>query len=108
MRLYRNCDGVAVRSLGGRAHLHALVDLDAPVVVVIQLLVNVAQRLQAEAVGLTHARRHHHQAGVWEGGGGVRKRGIIPKNLSSNVSISPTEADNQTQQANSTKTARLK
>lgn len=51
----------------GGAHLHALVDLDAPVVVVVQLLVNVAQRLQAEAVGLAHARRHHHQAGVWEG-----------------------------------------
>lgn len=47
-----------------RAHLHALVDLYPPVVVIVQLFVDVSQRLQTEAVGLAHARRHHYEAGV--------------------------------------------
>lgn len=51
------------------AHLHAFVDLYPAVVVVVQLLVDVPQRLQAETVGLAHARRHHGQAGIWGGGG---------------------------------------
>lgn len=49
------------------AHLHAFVDLYPAVVVVVQLLVDVPQRLQAESVGLAHARRHHGQAGIWGG-----------------------------------------
>lgn len=47
-----------------RAHLHALVDLYPPVVVIVQLFVDVSQRLQTEAVGLAHARRHHYETGV--------------------------------------------
>lgn len=50
------------------AHLHAFVDLDPAVVVVVQLLVDVPQRLQAETVGLAHARRHHGQTRIWGGG----------------------------------------
>lgn len=49
----------------GDAHLHTLVDLYSPVVVVVQLFVDVPQRLQTEAVGLTHARRHHDETGVF-------------------------------------------
>lgn len=47
-----------------KAHLHALVDLYSPVVVVIQLLVDVAQGFQAEAVVLTYAWWHHYETGV--------------------------------------------
>lgn len=55
---------MTLTSRAAEAHLHALVDLYAAVVVVVQLLVDVPQCLQAEAVGLAHARRHHYQAGI--------------------------------------------
>lgn len=50
---------------GGCTHLYALVHLNPPVVVVVQLFVDVPQGLQAEAVGVAHAWRHHYQTGVW-------------------------------------------
>jgi len=46
------------------AHLHALVDLDAAVVVVVQLFVDEPQRLQTEAVVLAYAWRHRCKTGV--------------------------------------------
>lgn len=49
------------------AHLHTLVDLYPPVVVVVQLFVDVSQRLQTEAVSLAHAWRHHNETGVCSG-----------------------------------------
>lgn len=46
-----------------KAHLHTLVDLYSPVIVVVQLFVDVPQRLQTESVGLAHAWRHHYKTG---------------------------------------------
>ena len=53
-------------------YLHALVDLDPSVVVVVQLLVDLVQGLQAEAVGVAYAWRPHRQTRVCQGGGGRR------------------------------------
>ena len=50
-----------------KAHLHALVDFYSPVIVVVQLFVDVPQRLQTEAVGVAHAWRHHYETGVCRG-----------------------------------------
>ena len=49
------------------AYLHALVDLDPPVVVVVQLLVDLVQGLQAEAVGVAYAWRPHRPTRVCRG-----------------------------------------
>lgn len=48
----------------GLPDLHALVDFDAAVVVIIQLLVDVPQRLEAEAVGFVHAGWDDGQARI--------------------------------------------
>lgn len=48
----------------GLADLDTLVDLDAAIVVIVQLLVDVPQCLKAEAVSFVHAGWDHSQARI--------------------------------------------
>lgn len=50
-----------------KTHLHTLVDLYPSVIVIIQLFVDVSQRLQTEAVCLAYAWWHHYETGIYEG-----------------------------------------
>lgn len=46
-------------------YLHTFVDLYSPIIVIVQLFVDVPQRLQTEAVSLTYAWWHHDKTGVY-------------------------------------------
>lgn len=61
----------------GSPDLHTLIDFDAAIVIIVQLLVDVPQCLEAEAISFVHARWDNGQAWICKKRGKISRQDVL-------------------------------